>query len=841
MQISRSKGGTSPEKRKGATRKLTQLHVPNKALEDLKTWLSPQVLQSELVQLEQGAHLSNLKKAQKAFSTKDCVAMVADEFHTVYQTASHGAALADTVLMVAQAADKLPHFLSDNAVLDNLSRFVNWQAGRHLLLIYHWYLEDGPNMADQLFDIHWQDGSTEIEAKHPIFAPLVDAIMKYIHGAIEAKPHQARAPTKKTKSNHISMTNESDDMAINAETLRSLRQVPCNLFGLYPTVKSTMHLLRPIKTNNISNNQNTIYKCAKKLFLDLLSDVLITDKFKDIDKCLNSENRKSGIGDAAKDLVRNRIICRGGILRSLVKVFGGDDGILACQCIKLILTSPAKFFHGTVTKDADLAALILADEDTTFKSFITWLEMHISTEPIVKTLVKDIANLVWKNNQALHTATVMPRNNAQALGTRTRKPGDKLSSKSKQTSKTRRPIVRDSLPNLPLTRMALIPQTLCMAQLGLLMREALNIRRGHNFGDQYLSRIMQGKHPMTGSTTLRNGNDLDQFMPIRWNNGHACLVKEHFSLDRMMTIDGLTNILIFMSTGQGFLTSDFVNSRPPPNKFFFTSLQECVDFFDATIRTTSNPKSFKKFKYDNLNVWGTPCSQFAVHIHRGDGSVSTTKEKFAPFFSSDVREKWMKWLGPLANKYPDSRDKLKSWQSAYDLVVGLGLSPFGSGVTPMQFANVMALLGLCLPPTAMEMARCINLSQIDPKGAIRGLEQLGFNIKSKPNEWVQAAIQCIYDHFDSDLTFADKYELGFLFGFGVMFVEHILCKIARYEALFPPTGHIFLTTIANGVSTLSEPFIPGGNLNDQTGQRFPISFTCPLELLDAAVAASKQG
>jgi hypothetical protein len=96
----------------------------------------------------------------------------------------------------------------------------------------------------------------------------------------------------------------------------------------------------------------------------------------------------------------------------------------------------------------------------------------------------------------------MPRNNAQALGTRTRKPGDKLSSKSKQTSKTRRPIVRDSLPNLPLTRMTLIPQTLCMAQLGLLMREALNIRRGHNFGDQYLSRIMQGKHPMTGSTTL---------------------------------------------------------------------------------------------------------------------------------------------------------------------------------------------------------------------------------------------------------------------------------------------------------------------------------------------------
>lgn len=61
--------------------------------------------------------------------------------------------------------------------------------------------------------------------------------------------------------------------------------------------------------------------------------------------------------------------------------------------------------------------------------------------------------------------------------------------------------------------------------------------------------------------------------------------------------------------------------------------------------------------------------------------------------------------------------------------------------------------------------------------------QIVVNLKGKKLVANQAAIQCIYDHFDHDLTFADKYEFGFFFGFGVMFVEHILWKIAHYEAL----------------------------------------------------------
>jgi hypothetical protein len=232
-----------------------------------------------------------------------------------------------------------------------------------------------------------------------------------------------------------------------------------------------------------------------------------------------------------------------------------------------------------------------------------------------------------------------------------------------------------------------------------------------------------------------------------------------------------------------------------------------------------------------------------VHVNNGHTKL-TTEEKFAPFFSATVQDAWIKWLGPLANiqlndlRGVDLRDKLKSWKSAYDFVVGLGLSPFGSGVTPMQFANTLALLGLCLPPTVEEMAKCINTDH-HPKCTICGLKQLGFNIDAKPNEWVIAAFQCVYDHLKHDLSFADKHELGFLFGFGAMFIEHLLCKISCFEGLFPTTGMISLTSLAREELLSPTPFICGTNLNNNTGLRFPISLTCATDSLDVSVEASK--
>jgi len=406
-------------KGKYTTRKAATLNLSSRALADVELALSPQTLQLELDQLQQASELSAIKKAQNTFSTKDRVAMVADQFAT-HQTEK--SSLADTLSSLIEAAERLPQLIFDGALLDSLARFVDWQAGRHLLSIYHWYLEDGPNTADQLFDMHRdnEDGKSAVAASHPSFALLVEHIMTYVTYAINSKPSKVKKPSKKAKITNDMPIDDVDGSdattTTDAETSKSLRQVPRNLFGLYPSAKAkASYTLRPIKQHSISANLETKYACAKKLFLDLLSDVIIVEKAKDINKCLNTDGKK-GSGDTAKDLVRDRIVVRGGVLHSVVKIFGGDDGILASQCAKLILRSPARFFHGNISKDADLAAMILADEDVACQHLVSWLEQRLHTLPTISPLLKAIADLVWKNNQALYTATVMPRHNTQAFG-----------------------------------------------------------------------------------------------------------------------------------------------------------------------------------------------------------------------------------------------------------------------------------------------------------------------------------------------------------------------------------------------------------------------------------------
>ena len=128
-----SKNVASTSKRKNKT--AATLNFNGTALVDVEFSLSLQALQMELDQLHQASQLSTIKKAQKTFSTKDCVTMVADQFST-HQTET--TSLENTVSLLIKAAEKLPQLIFDGALLDSLARFVDWQAGRHLLSIYHW-------------------------------------------------------------------------------------------------------------------------------------------------------------------------------------------------------------------------------------------------------------------------------------------------------------------------------------------------------------------------------------------------------------------------------------------------------------------------------------------------------------------------------------------------------------------------------------------------------------------------------------------------------------------------------------------------------------------------------
>ncbi|KAI0042409.1 hypothetical protein FA95DRAFT_1477574, partial [Auriscalpium vulgare] len=103
------------------------------------------------------------------------------------------------------------------------------------------------------------------------------------------------------------------------------------------------------------------------------------------------------------------------------------------------------------------------------------------------------------------------------------------------------------------------------------------------------------------------------------------------------------------------------------------------------------------------------------------------------------------------------------------------LLAFQSGLTPLQFANNLCILGICEEPSLSNMTFWISKHR--NLGAFAGLHALGFNVVEKDGHaWVQAAFKCVYDHLNNHLTQEQKAELHF----GVIFVEHILCKIVRW-------------------------------------------------------------
>ncbi|WP_238584580.1 hypothetical protein, partial [Staphylococcus aureus] len=62
----------------------------------------------------------------------------------------------------------------------------------------------------------------------------------------------------------------------------------------------------------------------------------------------------------------------------------------------------------------------------------------------------------------------------------------------------------------------------------------------------------------------------------------------------------------------------------------------------------------------------------------------------------------------------------------------------------MQFANNLALEGICRKPTIDEMSDWI--SRHTKLGAYQGLLLLGFNLKGR--DWVEAAFRVVYTHLD---------------------------------------------------------------------------------------------
>ncbi|KAJ3974865.1 hypothetical protein EV361DRAFT_793392 [Lentinula raphanica] len=124
--------------------------------------------------------------------------------------------------------------------------------------------------------------------------------------------------------------------------------------------------------------------------------------------------------------------------------------------------------------------------------------------------------------------------------------------------------------------------------------------------------------------------------------------------------------------------------------------------------------------------------------------------------------------------------EVRSFTDALALAYDTEIAGFRSGITQMQFANTLALLNICDLPSCDTMSDIILSNK--KMGAFEGLQRLGLKVDSSSSKnTVKKAFGCVYSALDHLLLPQHKKILGF----NTIFVEHLLCKISRWEKMFP--------------------------------------------------------
>ncbi|KAJ6534714.1 hypothetical protein B0H10DRAFT_1732191, partial [Mycena sp. CBHHK59/15] len=284
---------------------------------------------------------------------------------------------------------------------------------------------------------------------------------------------------------------------------------------------------------------------------------------------------------------------------------------------------------------------------------------------------------------------------------------------------------------------------------------------------------------------------------------------------------GFSSLLAFMGTGQGTMTAEFlqlIDNRD--GKMHFTTLKACIDQFRAIETRNVTLADASAIKFDNPAVYGQPNSWYSAHptvraAHKKYVTL-TLEEKFAPYFAPEIQRSWLAFLGPLADQDPAlSSSSKKSWGDVALWIVQSGLNGFGSGLSPLQFANNMVLAGVAIGPSPAAMAQWIFANK--SYGAFAGLRVLGFKLSKKASPAaVRAAFMCFYLWLDRHLSHRDKTRLRF----DTIFVEQLLCKIGRWKGRMKVMAKKDLDADAR-VLLDGEAWKQGANRKDHTKFPFP--------------------
>ncbi|KAF8180287.1 hypothetical protein K438DRAFT_1842246 [Mycena galopus ATCC 62051] len=759
----------------------------------------------------------------------------------------------DSMSNNSSLAAPLLESLEQVSILQHASQ---WEIGRILLTVYEWLTDTAPALVDALILAHTR-GPASPNRDFPSFALLTDHVMLYIRD-MQRQQLEAKPPKKKSKKSYlvdvspsVALENAADrTISVSTSTAPingapssststpavwpppKLEEVPEGLYELRETTDENKTVeMPPVKT--LYATDESVLTSAHSCLLELLCRELVWIPMTDTDASMNSGKRgkrrsikplkgkAAAVAEEKHRHVHARLVSRGAVLQCLVDAC--RESILASGAVFPILTSPTGMFPANLSSDKRFAAAVMSTKkEVTLRPLRDKLAQIIDLDPDIPFYAEELARYIHRRTLELEQRHVISQDqidNPHALPPEQRpRPVPKKGARGKHI-----PVV--NLQPDEVVDPSVAP--VLFAIPAIILREALSKMRQGSGVVQPLRRILDGQNPATGSDSRSN---LDHVNPARAASVNLRLLKSHIPGVKATTDVGLSNLLAWMLTGQGFTTQKFLSQQT----FFFADANECIDTFKEFQSSNkavvdhylkSHPKatlaSMKKLAdyvvLDDANVWGQAANDLTVNptIRGTGGQVILHENKFGPLFALPVKRVWKDFTRELFNKDPDEHPDIprRKWLEGLQMIQSLGINSMkGNGLTTLQLANNLAFLNICAHPTAAEMGAWI--AENPTLGAFKGLVLLCFKIHASDPIGIQVAFEVYYNHLDSFLSKEDKE----LIRFGAIFAEHLLCKDQRWSERYNAAMTTSLLAFARAQLA---SWTAGANLANHT--HFPLS------------------
>ena len=705
-----------------------------------------------------------------------------------------------------------------------------------LVVIFEWYSFIGPAMANFLFQIHSDGGYNALLSKIPEFANLIDHIVQFV---IHHRKEKTSKGQQKTLRKKIKLSIEQEDSRLQerlgpSRAIEEISSIPFDFYGLRELTKPTSGFLKipNPKGAKILPGDKALYAACNETFQELVAMHIILPKLRVIDDFACRLRRSQNKPDS--DKAYQRCITRGAILWCISNACG-SDGMFASLAMEDFISSPALLFKSEhLRRPRNFVTRVLAHRDDVLRPLFDWIKGHVASCPEITHLSEQLGDLSHHEMLELCAGKSIPWTPDDATN------GTRVDTMSAQQSQPKRKTARSllqinkgkgPLPSAPLEFETLVLPTqvtgVKIGTLGLLLREALNLHKGLPCASNELGHMMRNAGSLNSSRSVPNP---DHINPIREESIGVTLLLKHIPPQKFTSRHGLSNLLSWMGTGQGFRTQDFLG-KISRETFYTKDFEEMTDAFDQIHKQNDlrvseyGTKAPGLITLDDQQIYGTTNNHFSsrptVTSERGNRQM-TTQEKFAPYWTDKVQEAWVTLLGNMFEQDPSQYvGPRPDWKMILGTVKKLKINGFNTGLSLLQLSNNAVLLLNADYPNPDSVAEWIYENK--DLGAYKTLTiQYGFCISSRIA--AKIAFGCIYEHLKQKLSESDKKILRF----SPIMVEHVLCKDKRWQTILTKNGHPDLLEMQAYKAEEGDRWQMGRNDRDHTSFPFPLTISTDL-------------